>query len=121
MKDFKQWVYHSSEKPKIINSSEYEDQKALGWRDSPAEFLKLEDIGIDKEKIASFDVDETAKAQQTLEAVDGVARSINHQINIDIMNKNQLESYIKEHYSIDLDKRKTLKQLRKQAKQIAGI
>jgi hypothetical protein len=36
------------------------------------------------------------------------------------MNKNQLEAYIKEHYNIDLDKRKTIKQLRAQAKQISG-
>ena len=119
-KDFKQWIYHETNKPKIINSSEYEDQRALGWADSPAEFIKLEDVGIDKVKTEAGDKDETAKAQQALEAVEGVVQSLNNQLNIDVMNKNQLEAYILEHYSVDLDKRKSLKQLRKQAKQISG-
>ena len=83
-KDFKQWIYHETNKPKIINSSEYEDQRALGWADSPAEFIKLEDVGIDKVKTEAGDKDETAKAQQALEAVEGVVQSLNNQLNIDV-------------------------------------
>lgn len=120
-KDFKRWIYHADNKPKIINDSEYEDYKALGWADSPARFLNLESVGIDKAKTDAGDPSETAKAQQALEAVEGVVQSLNNQLNIDEMNKNQLESYIQEHYGIDLDKRKTLKKLRQQAKQIAGV
>ena len=121
MKDFKQWIYHETKKPKIINYSQFEEFHALGWADSPAQFLKLESVGIDKDKIEANDPDETAKAQQALEAVEGVVQSLNNQLNIDTMNKNQLETYIKEHYSVDLDKRKTLKKLRKQAKELAGV
>ena len=121
MKDFKRWIYHETKQPKIINDSEYEDHKALGWADSPARFLKLESVGIDNEKVEAKDPGETAKAQQALEAVEGVAQSLNNQLNIDKMNKNQLETYIKEHYGVDLDKRKKLKQLRKQAKELAGV
>jgi len=116
-KDFKRWIYHESKPPKIINDSElseYGDE----WRDSPAAFLKLEAVGIDNDKVEAGDQDETAKAQQALEAVEGVVQSLNNQLNIDIMNKNQLEAYIHEHYGIDLDKRKTLKRLRIQAKEI---
>ena len=119
-KDFKQWIYHETKQPKIINNSEFEEHKALGWADSPAQFLKLEAVGIDKDKTDAGDEQEIAKAQQALDAVEGIVQSLNNQLNIDTMNKNQLEAYIKEHFSIDLDKRKTLKQLRKQAKQISG-
>ena len=119
-KDFKQWIYHETKQPRIINNSEFEEYEAEEWADSPAQFLKLESVGIDKELIDKKDPDETAKAQQALEAVEGVVQSLNNQLNIDVMNKNQLEAYILEHYSIDLDKRKSLKQLRKQAKQISG-
>jgi hypothetical protein len=121
MKDFRQWVYHATEKPMIINSSEFESYHAKDWADSPAQFLKLEDVGIDNDKVEAKDPGETAKAQQALEAVEGVVQSLNNALNIDTMNKNQLESYIQEHYGVDLDKRKTVKALRKQAKQLAGI
>ena len=121
MKDFKRWIYHASKQPKIINDSEYEDYKNEDWADSPAKFLKLESVGIDKAKTDAGDEQETAKAQQALDAVEGVVQSLNNSLNIDTMNKNQIETYIQEHYNIDLDKRKTLKKLRKQAKQIAGV
>jgi hypothetical protein len=120
MKDFKQWIYHETKQPKIINNSEFEELKALGWADSPARFLKLEAVGVDKDKIDAGNEQEKAKAQQALDSVEGVVQSLNNQLNIEIMNKNQLEAYIKEHYNIDLDKRKTIKQLRAQAKQISG-
>ncbi len=121
MKDFKRWIYHETKQPKIINDSEYEDLKALGWADSPARFLKLESVGISKTKTEAGDEKETAKAQQALEAVEGVVQSLNNSLNINTMNKNKLEAYIQEHYGIDLDKRLTLKKLRKQAKKIAGV
>ena len=117
-KDFKRWIYHESLPPKIINDSEFSDYDE--WSDSPAKFLKLEAVGIDKDLVDSGDKGETDKAQQALDAVEGVVQSLNNQLNIDTMNKNQLEAYIKEHYSIDLDKRKTLKNLRIQAKEISG-
>ena len=72
-------------------------------------------------KVEAKDPSETAKAQQALEAVEGVVQNLNNALNIDTMKKNQWETYIQEHYNIDLDKRKTLKKLRKQAKQIAGV
>jgi len=119
-KSFRMWVYHETKAPKIISSDDLQEHEAIGWRDSPACFLRLDAIGIDKELTDAGDESETAKAQQALEAVEGVVQSLNNQLNIDKMNKNQLESYILEHYGIDLDKRKTLKQLRIQAKEISG-
>lgn len=118
MKNFKMWIYHESEKPKIISSEQLEDFIALGWADSPAQFIKLENFGIDKDKTDKLDPDECAKAQQSLEAVDGVVRSLNGALNIDSMTKRELESYAFEHFSVELDRRKKLKDLQAQVRSI---
>ena len=108
MADFKRWIYHRNKKPKIITNSDYEELFEHGWRDTPAAFLKLESLGIEKH--------ETEKAQQALEMVAGVVESLNGALNIDQLNKRELEDHIKDHFGIDLDRRKTLKVLRKEAK-----
>ena len=103
--DYKTWVYHATKSPKIINSSEYEQMTALGWADSPAIFLKLETIGISQEKITNGDVEEAAKAQQALDAVEGVKDYMNGSLNFSKMNKQELEDYAKQHFGVDLDRR----------------
>lgn len=112
------WVYHETEQPKIVNSDEAESYYNEGWKDTPAAFLKLEDVGIDKELTDKGDPDETAKAQQVLDAVEGVADSLNGALNIDEMNKYQLDEYADKHYGVTLNKRKSLKNLRKQVKEL---
>tara|TARA_R110000744_G_scaffold373719_2_gene486059 strand:- start:136 stop:492 length:357 start_codon:yes stop_codon:yes gene_type:complete len=108
MKDFKTWIYHETKNPKVINQSDYDELYHFGWRDTPAAFLKLESLGIEKH--------ETEKAQQALEMVSGIVESLNGSLNIDQLNKKELEDHIKEHFGVDLDRRKTLKVLRKEAK-----
>jgi hypothetical protein len=120
MTDFKRWIYHETKQPKIIYDSKYEEFKALGWADTPAAFLKLSTVGIDKEKVDDGDEQEVAKAQQALEAVDGVVRSLNGSLNIDKMSKKEIEEHIKEHFDIDLDRRKSLKNLKAEALEIIG-
>jgi len=120
MKEFKRWIYHANKKPKIIYNSEFAEQEALGWRDSPAAFLNLNDVGIDKEKIDSGDEEEAAKAQHALDAVEGVVQSINGSLNIDKMSKKEIEGHIKDHFGVDLDRRKSLGNLRKEAREIIG-
>lgn len=107
----KQWIYHATKKPKIIDSDNFESMKAEGWADSPAQFIKLEDLGIDK--------DDTVKAQQALDMVGGVAESLNKALNLNQMNKQELEDYAKEHYGVDIDRRKSVKALRKEVKALA--
>jgi hypothetical protein len=107
MNAFKQWIYHKTKAPKVISSADYDELYHLGWRDTPAAFLKLESLGIEKH--------ETEKAQQALEMVGGVVKSLNGQLNIGQMNKAELEDHIKEHFGIDIDRRKKLKELRKEA------
>lgn len=104
-KDFKRWVYHKTKSPKIVNNSEFEQMQAEGWADSPAKFLKLESLGISQEKIDSGDEEEAAKAQQALDAVEGVKESMNGALNLSKMSKQQLEDYAKEHFGVDLDRR----------------
>lgn len=102
---FRTWIYHETEAPKVINSSEREEYFGEGWADSPARFIKLESMGIDNDKIQDGDENETAKAQQALQAVEGVVDSLNGELNLDLMNKDELEAYGKKHFGVDLDKR----------------
>lgn len=105
IEDFKRWVYHETKKPKIVNNSEFEQMQAQGWADSPAKFIKLESLGISQEKIDSGDEEESAKAQQALDAVEGIKESLNGALNLKNMSKKELEDYAKEHYGVDLDRR----------------
>jgi hypothetical protein len=114
--DYKTWVYHATKSPKIIDSNEYEQMTAQGWADSPAIFLKLETIGISQEKIKNGDVDEAAKAQQALDAVEGIKDYMNGSLNFNKMNKQELEDFAKHHFGVDLDRRfkpdKMIKQIK---------
>jgi len=109
------WIYHTTKKPKVIYDAEFERYEALGWADSPARFLKLESIGIDKGKVDAGDKEEIAKAQQALDAVEGVVNSLNGSLNLDKMSKKQIEDHVKEHFGVDLDKSDTLKAMKEKA------
>lgn len=111
-KSFKQWVYHATKKPKIIDSEQFEDLSSMGWKDSPAEFCKTTDFGVDPE--------DANKVQALGESIDGVASRLNGELNISIMNKDQLEEFALEHLNIDLDKRHNVRALRKQVKRLLG-
>ena len=104
-KDFKRWIYSETKEPRVINDSEFEKFEALGWADSPAKFLKLESIGISQKKIDDGDESEKDKAQQALDVVEGIKESLNGSLNLDSMNKQELEDYAKEHFGVDLDRR----------------
>lgn len=118
MKNFKMWIYHETEKPKVIDSSELKEYVDDGWADSPARFIKLDQFGIDKEKTDALDPEECAKAQQCLDSVEGVVRSLNGALNLDNMNKRELEIYAQDHFGVELDRRKKLKDLRAQVRSI---
>lgn len=100
------WAYSATKAPKIINVNELERLQASGWADSPAVFMQLDEVGVDQDKIKNGDVTEAAKAQQVLDAVNGVKDSLNGALNLDIMSKNELDDYAKEHFGVDLDRSK---------------
>ena len=109
-KDFRRWIYHATEEPKIINNSEFEEYEKEGWADTPAKFVKMDEVGID--------ADDPAMVQQFGEAVEGVKNSLNGALNLEAMNKDELEAYAMEHYGVELDKRKNNKKLLKQVKEL---
>jgi hypothetical protein len=113
---YKVWIYHATKKPKIISSEQIEAFEAEGWVDSPARFINLETLGINKAKTDAGDEEETAKAQQALDMVDGITASLNKKLNLNQMGKQELEDYAKEHYGVDIDRRKSVKALRKEVK-----
>lgn len=114
------WVYHETEEPKIVTKEEAETLYNDGWKDSPACFIKLESVGIDKDKVDAGDEEENTKAQQVLDAVEGVKDSLNGALNLELMDKNELEAYAKEHFDVDIDRRKGLKRLVKEIKELTG-
>lgn len=112
-KHFRRWVYHKTEEPKIINSNEFEQYEKDGWSDTPATFAKIIDFGVDE--------NDPAAVQVLGEAIEGVKNSANAALNIDVMNKKELEEYAFDHYGINLDRRRSIKALRKEVKEMAGI
>jgi hypothetical protein len=107
----KTWIYHETEEPKIIDQSNYEEAKKDGWLDSPAPFIKYEDVGIDSTKIKSKDEQELLKASQVFQTVEGLIDYANGELNLDDMSKQELEDYARKHFETELDKRRSKKRL----------
>ena len=110
-KIYKTWIYHETEKPKVINSDEYEKYNKEGWQDSPACFIDHADIGLDAEKIKNNDEEEIVKASRVFDQVEGFIDCLNGELNLENMSKQELEDYAKKHLDIDLDKRRSKKRL----------
>jgi len=109
-KIYRKWIYHPEQDPKIINSNEYDSFTKEGWKESPASFTKIESFGIDPE--------DTNKVHTLGEAIEGVKDRINGELNLDIMTKNQLEAYARDHFNVELDRRKRVLDLREQVKEL---
>lgn len=111
-KTFKRWIYHKTKAPKIINSDEFETMKALGWSDTPADFILISDFGIDG--------NDPSQVQVLGEAIQGVKDAANGALNIDIMSKKELEDYAFTHFNVELDRRRSVKKLRAEVKELLG-
>lgn len=111
-KVYRRWIYHETEKAKIINSDEFKGYETDGWKDSPAEFCKTTDFGVDPK--------DKEKVQTLGEAIEGVADRINGELNVEVMDKDQLEMFAREHFNVELDRRKRIGTLRKQVKALIG-
>ena len=117
MTDLRRWIYHETEDPKIVEEEAAQALYKDGWADSPARFIKLESVGVDKNKVDAGDEEEAAKAQSVLDSVQGITESLNGALNLEGMDKNELEEYAREHFSLELDKRKSLANLVKQIRE----
>ena len=111
-KTFKQWIYHKTKEPKVISSDEFETMKALGWSDTPADFILISDFGIDG--------DDPSQVQVLGEAIQGVKDAANGALNIGNMNKKELEDYAHTHFNVELDRRRSVKKLRAEVKELIG-
>jgi hypothetical protein len=107
---YRRWIYHKTEAPKIISSDDFKDYEGKGWKDSPAEFCKTTDFGVDHK--------DPAKVQTLGEAIEGVADRLNGELNLDVMDKEQLEMFAREHFNVELDRRKNIKTLRNKVKKL---
>ncbi len=118
----KTWIYHKTEEPKIINIDDRKSYQDKGWADSPAIFLNYKDIGLDPEKIKVKDEEEIIKADQCFETVEGLVDLANGIIpsNLKDMTKNELETFAKKHFKVDLDRRKSRGKLIKQIEALAN-
>lgn len=111
-KTYRRWIYHKTEEAKIINSDEFKAYEDDGWKDSPAEFCKTTDFGVDPK--------DKEKVQTLGEAIEGVADRLNGELNVKVMDKEQLQMFAKEHFNVDLEMNKRIGTLRKQVKKLIG-
>ena len=104
MKDYRTWVYHATEKPKIVLKSEADALFKEGWADTPAAFFDMEKHNLDPK-------DEEA-VQVVGASIKGVKDALNGQLNLGKMSKKQLSAYSDKHVpwsGIDLtDTKKTM-------------
>ncbi len=105
-KDFKQWIYHSTEEPKVIHSKDADKHFKEGWADTPAKFAKIVDFGVDEK--------DPAAVQVLGEALEGVKERLNGELNISVMKKKELEEFALTHFNVTLNKRRSLAALQKE-------
>jgi hypothetical protein len=111
-KSFKRWIYHKTKEPKIIDSTDFETHKALGWSDTPADFITISDFGIDG--------NDPSQVQVLGEAIQGVRDAANGALNLNSMSKKDLEDYALTHFNVELDRRRSIKKLREEVKKLLG-
>lgn len=107
----KLWVYHPEKQPKIVERKEFKALESEGWADTPAPFLKYEQIGLDRQKIDDGDTDERLKADQILQTVADLAKYLNGAINLDHMKKDELMDFAALHFDVDMKKSRTKKHM----------
>lgn len=101
---YRTWVYKSKEEAKIIDSDDKQKYLDDGWADSPAAFIDIkEDFGIEP--------DNTMEVQGVGSAIDGVAKYHNNLLNIEKLTRKELDLFAKNHWDLDLDRRKTVKNM----------
>jgi len=93
-KQKRSWLYHPTRIPIIVYEEQVEEFKKEGWCDSPADFAKPEQFGVDPK--------DEARLQDVEEKLDGIAENLNGQLNFEAMNKKELIKYGVEHQNVDL-------------------
>ena len=88
------WIYHETEEPKIVDSGETQSFYDDGWADSPAQFTKTTDFGID--------ADDPIAVQNLGDTVEGVVEQLNGQLNLGEMKDKDLKAYALKHFDKEI-------------------
>lgn len=117
-KEYRCWVYHPEQEPKIVTKSEAESLYLNGWFDSPAGFVKTTQFGIDPE--------DEVNVQALGDTIEAIASKLNDELNFDIMTKKELDAYAQEHFDVEFDLRtyrgeKGHARLIEEVKDLAGV
>jgi len=111
----KQWAYHKSEAPKIIDSDEWETYLDAGWADTPAAFINLNDMGVDP--------DDPVAVQKLGEAIETIKDEVNTIANVDIdkMTRKHLIEWAQENVDIMFPETISTKLLKKKVKEFVAL
>lgn len=101
------WIYHKTEKPKVIEVSDLKKFEEFEWSDDPSKFVDL---------VAQFGIDLEADdagvlIQQVGESIQGIRGYLNGLLNLAIMPGKELRAFGKEHFDLKMTG-KTLKAMR---------
>ncbi len=95
--EYRTWVYHATEKPKIVNREMAETLYDQGWADTPAVFIKTTDFGIDP--------DDEVNVQALGATVEAVKDRLNDELNFDSMTNKEIDAYAEKHHDTNFDLR----------------
>ena len=100
------WIYHPEQPPQIIDSDQFEEFEKKGWFDTPANFIKTTDFGIEP--------DDVMAVQALGESLQGITDNLNAQLNFEEMRPKELKAYAVEHHGIEIkgNKAKLLTQVK---------
>jgi hypothetical protein len=103
------WIYHATEEPRIIDADDKEQYYLNGWADSPAKFVKTTDFGIDP--------NDAAGVQLLGETMAGIDDRLNGELNLDEMDRTELEEYALRHLDMTFHGRTKPPTMRKKIKE----
>jgi hypothetical protein len=88
------WIYSATEAPKIVEKEEAQSFYDKGWADSPIDFIKTTDCGVDP--------DDEIAVQALGEAIVGVKAMANGALNLEEMKPKELKEYAKKNFDQDI-------------------
>ena len=111
----KRWVYHKTNPPLIINDEEWDEFHDDGWSDTPATFIKLDELGIDP--------DDPAAVQEFGTAIEAIKDEVNRLTNVDIgkMNHKKLIKWAKDNMDIEFPDAMSHNHLKKKVKEFVAL
>ena len=92
------WLYQKDKEPITVDSKDMQSFVDEGWTESPAFFLKPEDLGLD--------FNDAVAVQASKDMMEGVVECLNGALNLDMMKRDQLKEFALKHFGEKLKKKK---------------